>query len=856
MTVSSINPASGTTINTGDNVSFIVTHTSSTEVVVRVTSGVLTETIWTQTAGASAGYDVVVTTLSGVSTFSQIKRTSGWFGSPSVIAVEITGGTFDGEVTNITYNIGDIDLYPEGMRPYNETYETGVQSVFGRTGDVVAVAGDYDVADLGDVDLTGLANTFVLAYDSGTATWTPAPNAGGGGGSGDVVGPAGATPNAAARYDGATGKIIKDSGVAIDDSGNVTTLGSVSGSVVTGATAVTSGDTVMTDSGIELAPNADVSIKPAERAAVDIFGTAVLFEGGDVAAGGSIGGGVVIRGGDSNGATDGSVVIGDMQTSGVQLGGPGISTSIQGDVTIDASSGDLAIEDGAGATGTAGQYLGSDGSGNVTWSTPAGGGGGGDVTGPGPTVVDNAIARFDGTGGLIIQSSPVTVSDAGVVSAAELFATGNINTLGGIVAAPLGEMQAVQFRTAEQVSTPTTPASGFGTVWSDNNGDLHFLNDAGDDKNISSGWQLQGSAVNNGILTGFSTNGLADCSANFTSDGNGKIGISGATAEVRLSERSTGPSAFTGSGFYWVRDDIPNVPVFTDDAGADTVLGPRIETLDEGGSLVATTESIDFVGAGVTATNTGGAVTVTIPGGGGGGGNNIALGQWTGLVGTPASAASGQMVYNNPAFGSTTQIGFSITPQGGAVATDILDTVRIGDFVYVQDITSPTTNCAIFQVSSISGVGVNPRIFNGTVVQSIGTNWTTNEYSLQIAKTPPLPEVLNNSSASASTTSATFVNLITAQNLTSIAKNYNFVWSGTVFHSAVSGVINFEAAVNATKITNTGRTWVAPSTAARANITLNGRAVVGAFQTLQIRWNTPSGTANVLENNITCTQVQ
>lgn len=38
---------------------------------------------------------------------------------------------------------------------------------------------------------------------------------------GDVVGPASATPNAIARYSGDTGKIIKDSSVTIDDSGNV-----------------------------------------------------------------------------------------------------------------------------------------------------------------------------------------------------------------------------------------------------------------------------------------------------------------------------------------------------------------------------------------------------------------------------------------------------------------------------------------------------------------------------------------------------------------------------------------------------------------------------------------------------------
>lgn len=44
-----------------------------------------------------------------------------------------------------------------------------------------------------------------------------------------------------------------------------------------------------------------------------------------------------------------------------------------------------------------------------------------------------------------------------------------------------------------------------------------------------------------------------------------------------------------------------------------------IDIMDEGGSLTATPTSIDFVGAGVTATTSGDDVTVTIPGGGSGG---------------------------------------------------------------------------------------------------------------------------------------------------------------------------------------------------------------------------------------------
>jgi hypothetical protein len=45
--------------------------------------------------------------------------------------------------------------------------------------------------------------------------------------------------------------------------------------------------------------------------------------------------------------------------------------------------------------------------------------------------------------------------------------------------------------------------------------------------------------------------------------------------------------------------------------------GSAITAKDEGTNLTTAATSFDFVGAGVTATNTGGAVTVTVPGGSG-----------------------------------------------------------------------------------------------------------------------------------------------------------------------------------------------------------------------------------------------
>lgn len=52
-------------------------------------------------------------------------------------------------------------------------------------------------------------------------------NTASGGGSGDVVGPASATDNAIARYDGTTGKLLQNSATTIDDNGNLTNAGPV-----------------------------------------------------------------------------------------------------------------------------------------------------------------------------------------------------------------------------------------------------------------------------------------------------------------------------------------------------------------------------------------------------------------------------------------------------------------------------------------------------------------------------------------------------------------------------------------------------------------------------------------------------
>lgn len=71
------------------------------------------------------------------------------------------------------------------------------------------------------------------------------------------------------------------------------------------------------------------------------------------------------------------------------------------------------------------------------------------------------------------------------------------------------------------------------------------------------------------------------------------------------------PSQATNSGKYLTTDG-------TNTSWATVSGGGSLIVKDEGSTLTSAASSIDFVGAGVTATAVGGAVTVTIPGGGGG----------------------------------------------------------------------------------------------------------------------------------------------------------------------------------------------------------------------------------------------
>lgn len=94
-----------------------------------------------------------------------------------------------------------------------------VDSVFGRTGDVIAVSGDYDSDQIDNASaIFGASVSDALETLNSLIV---------GGGSGTVTGPETTTDNAIARWSGTDGYTIQNSGVIIDDSDNVSGIGNI-----------------------------------------------------------------------------------------------------------------------------------------------------------------------------------------------------------------------------------------------------------------------------------------------------------------------------------------------------------------------------------------------------------------------------------------------------------------------------------------------------------------------------------------------------------------------------------------------------------------------------------------------------
>ena len=221
-------------------------------------------------AGVGSGTVTSITAVNGL--------TGGTITATGTIGLSTTG------VTAGTYRSVTVDTYGRVLGGTNPTTLAGygitdaLQSTRQITGGMSLAGGGDLTADriitlFNDQAAPGFSKYY--GTDSvGAKGWHALPSAGG---SGDVVGPAVASDNGVARYDGTTGKLIQGSGVFIDDLNNVTGVVNLttSGSTILGNAAA---DTVTLNGDTMSVPN-DLSIE-GDLVYIDAANNRVGFQNG------------------------------------------------------------------------------------------------------------------------------------------------------------------------------------------------------------------------------------------------------------------------------------------------------------------------------------------------------------------------------------------------------------------------------------------------------------------------------------------------------------------------------------------------------------------------------------------------
>jgi hypothetical protein len=186
------------------------------------------------------------------------------------------------------------------------------KKVYINNGTAIVQVGAGALSALGDVTITSPTNGQSLSYN-GTA-WVNATGAG----TGDVVGGASSTDNAITRYDGTTGKIIQNSVVVIDDSGNVSGVNSITDPDTIGfntayATPLTAGQLGWDNTFNSLAygmSGGNIIQHIGEDTYIYIKATAAITKGQVIMFTGSVGASGVLTGAPATGVTNAQYIVG------------------------------------------------------------------------------------------------------------------------------------------------------------------------------------------------------------------------------------------------------------------------------------------------------------------------------------------------------------------------------------------------------------------------------------------------------------------------------------------------------------------------------------------------------------------
>ena len=240
-----------------------------------ITTGTVTNLTSTAASIASANVGTAVITTGTVTnlTATSASVASANAGTAVVTNLTATGASIasanvgTGVVTTLTAtqaSVGSINAAVALVTNGTVTTLSGTQAsitsanhaVLRLLGSVSGYVGLQGAAAAGSTTYTlpsadGSSGQVLSTNGSGTLSWAT----GGGGGTGDVVGPASATDNAITRFDLTTGKLIQNSTVILDDAGTITGVASLAATTVSvtsanaGTATITTGNLTFSSTG-------------------------------------------------------------------------------------------------------------------------------------------------------------------------------------------------------------------------------------------------------------------------------------------------------------------------------------------------------------------------------------------------------------------------------------------------------------------------------------------------------------------------------------------------------------------------------------------------------------------------------